>query len=299
MAEERDLISDVLAAFGFHAHVYSSPQVCGPWQINTTGQHRASFHLIARGACWLHMRQREPEALRSGDLVVFPSDAWHVISGEPALADDADITRIYQDHPGPRTQLVCGYFEFAHGYDNPLLNSLPECIVIRGDSDAARVNVIVDLLSDESARDLPGRQVVLDKLSDALFVTVLRHHLLQSKPTSGWLAAAADPDIGRALAAVHREPGRPWQLVDLAQRAGLSRTVFAERFARLLEQSPMAYLTAWRMRVSQRLLADPTMTVETISERMGYDTTAAFRRAFKRVVGKPPGAFRPAARAQP
>jgi AraC-like DNA-binding protein len=288
-----DLISDVLTSFGFRAHVYSSPQVCGPWQINTTGMHRASFHLVSRGACWLHLRNQPPQPLRSGDLAVFPSDAWHLLSAEADPAEDLDTTRVYTDQSGPTTNLVCGYFEFAHGYDNPLLGSLPDCILVRDPADTARMGQIVDLLGDEAARDLPGRQAILDHLSDALFVMVLRHYLAESRPSRGWLTAAADPSIGRALGAIHREPGRPWQLVDLAGRAGLSRTAFVERFTRMVGQPPMSYLTGWRMQQAARLLTDPTLSVETIAERMGYDTTAAFRRAFKRETGKPPGALRP------
>jgi AraC family transcriptional regulator, activator of mtrCDE len=289
---ERDLISDVLALFGFRAQVFASPSVCGDWQINTTGMHRASFHLVARGACWLHLKEQPPRALRAGDLVVFPNDAWHVLSAGPALAAGDDATRVPTDQPGPHTDLVCGHFEFAHGYDNPVLASMPDCILVQDEGSAARIGAIVDLIAAEAAQERPGRQVVLDKLSDALFVLVLRHHLASAKPSHGWLAASADSAIGKALSAIHREPGRPWQLVDLAQRAGLSRTVFVERFTRLLGEPPMSYLTRWRMRVAERLLADPDLSVEHIAERLGYDTTAAFRRAFKRVTGRPPGALR-------
>jgi AraC-like DNA-binding protein len=289
---DSDLISDVLTSFGFRAHVYSSPQVCGPWQINTTGMHRASFHLVSRGACWLHLRDQSPQPLRSGDLAVFPNDAWHLLSAEADPGPDMDATRVFFDQPGPVTRLVCGYFEFAHGYDNPLLGSLPDCIVVR-EPDTALMGQIVGLLCEEAARDQPGRQAVLDRLSDALFVMVLRHHLAESRPSIGWLAAAADPSIGRALAAIHGKPGRPWQLVDLAMRAGLSRTVFVERFTRMVGQPPMGYLTRWRMQQASRLLTESNLSVEAIAERMCYDTSAAFRRAFKRETGRPPGALRP------
>ncbi len=288
---EPDLISEVLALFGFRAQVFASPRVCGDWQINTHGMHRASFHLLARGAGWLHLRDQPPQALRAGDLAVFPNDVWHLLSARPELDPDDLTTRVPAVLQGPHTDLVCGYFEFAYGYDNPILASMPDCILIR-DEGGMGLGAIVDRLVEEAARELPGRQVVLDKLSDALFVMVLRHHLTQSRPEQGWLAASADPAIGKALTLIHREPGRPWQLVDLAQRAGLSRTVFAERFTRLLGEPPMSYLTRWRMRVAERLLVDPSLTVEVIAERLGYDTAAAFRRAFRRVTGRPPGAIR-------
>jgi AraC-like DNA-binding protein len=285
-----DLISNVLAAFGFRAEVFSSPQVCGPWRINTTGMHRATFHLVSRGACWLHLRDRPPQALRSGDLVVFPNDAWHVLTAEPEL--EGDDTRVFEDVDGPMTALVCGMFEFTYGYDNPILEALPECILIRAGAGGTRLGTIVDLLSDEATLDQPGRQAVLDKLSDALFIMVLRQHLVEAQPQTGWLAAAAAPDIGPALAAMHREPHRPWQLVDLAQRARLSRTAFSARFASLLGESPIAYLTAWRMKLAERMLINERASVDDIAERLGYDTTSAFRRAFRRVTGRTPGEVR-------
>lgn len=287
---EPDLISSVLATFGFRAEVFSSPSVCGPWRINTTGMHRATFHLVSRGACWLHMRDRVPQALRSGDLVVFPDDAWHVLTEEPMLK--ADDTYLPDGANGPMTSLVCGRFEFTYGYDNPILALLPDCILVQADAGGSRLGAIVRLLSDEAMLDQPGRQAVLDKLSDALFVLVLRHHLLQARPASGWLAAAASPDIGPALAAMHRQPHRPWQLADLAQRARLSRTAFSARFSALLGESPIAYLTAWRMKLAERMLVSERIGVDEIAQRLGYDTPSAFRRAFKRVTGRTPGEVR-------
>lgn len=285
-----DVLSNVLATFGFRSEVFSSPSVCGPWQINTTGLHRASFHLVSRGACWLHMRNQAPRALRGGDLVVFPNDAWHVLSAEPVLEGDA--TRVDPDAHGPLTALVCGRFEFTYGDDNPILSLLPDCILVESDAGGARLGALVDLLIAEALSDQPGRQAVLDKLSDALFVLVLRHHLMQQHSTTGWLAAVADPAIGPALAAMHQEPQRPWQLADLAQRAGLSRTTFSARFSALLGEPPMTYLTAWRMKLAQRLLASRSASVDLVAEQLGYDTPAAFRRAFKRVTGKTPGEVR-------
>lgn len=290
-----DVISCVLTSFGFRAEVFSSPSVCGPWQINTTGMHRATFHLVSRGACWLHLRNRAPRALRSGDLVVFPDDAWHVLSAEPALA--GDDTHLDPDAQGPLTSLVCGRFEFAYGYDNPILGVLPDCILVEAGAAGSRLGTLVEVLGAEAMLKQPGRQAVLDKLSDALFVMVLRHYLMQERPTTGWLAAAADSEIGLALAAMHHEPHRPWQLADLAQRAGQSRTAFSARFSALLGESPIAYLTAWRMKLAERMLVTQRTSVDDIAERLGYDTPAAFRRAFKRVTGKTPGEVRRSATA--
>lgn len=291
-----DVVSGVLGTLGLRAEVYANPTMCGLWQINTTGRHRASFHLVSRGNCWLHMRGGEPQPLHGGDLVVFPNDAWHVLSATPRL--EGDGTFMIPGTPGPATSLVCGRFDFIYGFDNPILDILPDCIIVPAEMGGSRLGTLVDLLNEEAALDQLGRQIVLDKLADALFVMALRHHLAQQRPEEGWLAAAADPNVGKALAAMHEEPHRPWQLVDLARKAHLSRAAFAAHFTALLGMPPIAYLTSLRMRLAERMLADPRTSVDAIAEKLGYETPAAFRRAFKRVTGRTPGEARRAATAK-
>ncbi|EIL98350.1 hypothetical protein RHOFW104T7_11905 [Rhodanobacter thiooxydans] len=288
--ERTDVISSILGTLGLRAEVYASPTVCGLWQINTTGRHRASFHLISRGNCWLHLRGREPQPVRGGDLIVFPNDAWHVLSSSQEAGGDESY--IVPDTPGPTTSLVCGHFDFVYGLDNPVLDILPDCILVPAEMGGSRLGAIVNLLSEEAALDQPGRQVVLDKLADSLFVMTLRYYLAQQRPKEGWLAAAADSGIGMALAAIHNEPHRPWQLADLALKAHLSRAAFAARFNTLLGVPPIAYLTSWRMKLAERMLANQRMSVDAIAEKLGYETSAAFRRAFKRVTGRTPGMVR-------
>lgn len=289
---EFDLIDDLLLSFGFRAHVYASPRLCGAWQINPGDAHQASFHLVARGACWLQRPQQAPLALASGDLVVFPRTGWHVLGGQPGLLGQGETVFPSWTIEQPQTHLVCGAFEFLHGHDNPLIESLPDCIVVRAEGESARLAAIARLLSEEAIDSGPGRQAILDKLSETLFVMLTRRQLRDQAPDIGWLAAVADPAIGPVLKAIHREPGRPWQIIDLANRSGLSRTIFMARFSRLLGQTPIAYLTEWRMRCAERLLREGKLSVEEISGRLGYETPAAFRRAFKRVTGVPPGALR-------
>jgi AraC-like DNA-binding protein len=137
-----------------------------------------------------------------------------------------------------------------------------------------------------------GRQSVLDRLAEVMFVLVLRQHMQQGHEVKGFLAALRDAKIARALAALHREPGAPWQVEALAREAGMSRTVFAERFSHLLGQTPIQYLTAWRMQLAEDLLRDNRSSVAQVAERLGYQTEAAFRRAFKRVRLVSPGLVR-------
>lgn len=221
--------------------------------------------------------------LEAGDIAIFPRDAWHNLSGSPApgatvLAEsDVDIT--------------CGYFEFAEAGRNPVLDALPDVFVVRG-SESAPMADIIRLLSSEAQARQAGSAVVLDKLAEALFAMVLRAHLQSVEQKKGFLAALADPRIGRALSALHREPDRDWRIDTLAGEAGMSRTSFSVRFAELLDMPPMQYLTEWRMRSAASLLRNPRNSVGAVAARFGYRSEAAFRRAFKRLQGFAPGALR-------
>ncbi|MFZ5493514.1 MAG: AraC family transcriptional regulator [Pseudomonadota bacterium] len=287
---EDDLLSSVLSAYQLRAGVYANPRLCGVWQMGTSGHRRAAFHVVGEGRCWLHLRDAPSQALDGGDLVVFPHDAWHMLSGTPTL--DGDENRLPDGGDGPFTTLVCGYFEFLAGDKNPILDALPEVIVVRGSSGSPHLGVIGRLLLEEADTADPGSRTVLDKLADTLFVMVVRHYINQATDRQGVLAALADTRLRRALAAMHREPARAWTLESLAQVAGMSRAGFAQRFADLVGSTPIEYLTRWRMTQAELLLRNPQVSVAGAAERVGYETEAAFRKAFKRIHGIGPGALR-------
>lgn len=282
-----DLLSDVLASIHLRASVYANPSVCGTWQIDPSEHPGAQFHLIARGSCFLLMPDQPPRALRAGDLCVFPRGAVHLISSEPTTLAQGTWQR--PALAAPYTSLVCGQFVFEEGSPTGLLESLPEVVVVPAEAVDERFSALLKLLADESLRGETGSAVVLDRLADALFVMVLRYHIAHSRERRGLLAAAADPRMAATLLALHREPGKPWSVGEMAWVAGMSRTAFAQRFAELMQTTPMAYLTHWRMLQAQRLFRDPRNSVARVAEQLGYETEAAFRRAFKRVVGLTPG----------
>jgi AraC family transcriptional regulator, activator of mtrCDE len=294
-----DLLSEFLVQSRVQASVFASPSVCGAWRINLTGQHRLGFHLVARGSCWLHMRGfAAPEALRAGDLLVIPGSQWHVLSPEVEL--DGEDTRLPAGSSGPRTDLICGSISFPDSMAEALLNSLPQLVLMRTADDevGSRLETLARLMAAEARMEDGGRQVVLDRLSDVLLVMVLRHVMQRGLVRSGLLAALADPRLSRALAAMHAEPGAPWSLARLAGRAGMARTAFAQRFSAIMGDTPMSYLTGWRMLQADRLLRDRRLSVAEVAERLGYSTEAAFRRAFKRLRGVGPGEVRRVASAQ-
>ncbi len=286
-----DLLSSILNAYQLRAGIYGHPQLCGIWQMGTSGHRRAAFHLIGAGRCWLHLRGgAAPEPLQGGDLVVLPHDVWHMLTGTPELHGEETLMPVATE--GSFTTMVCGYFEFEAGDKNPILDALPEVILVRREDAGRHLELIGQLLLDEAQSNSIGTRTVLDKLADALFVMVVRQHISSMPDQRGLLAALADPRLRKALAGIHREPGAGWTLETLAQQAGMSRTSFTQRFAELVGSTPIEYLTRWRMTQAELLLRNPQTSVAAVAERVGYETEAAFRKAFKRVHGVGPGSIR-------
>lgn len=288
---EDDLLSSVLSAYQLRAGVYGHPQFCGAWQFGMSGHKRAAFHFVGTGTCWLHTRSgAAPQVLSGGDLAVFPHDAWHLLAGTPTLADEEN--RLLMDGEGPFTTLVCGYFEFQAGDKNPVLDALPEVIVVPRGSGGPHLEAIGQMLITEAGSEGLGTRTVLDKLADTLFVMVVRHHVQSLQDHRGILAGLADTRVRKALGAMHRDPAQGWTLESLAQIAGMSRANFAQRFHALVGTTPIDYLTRWRMTQAELMLRNPRVSVASAAERVGYETEAAFRRAFKRVHGVGPGSIR-------
>jgi AraC family transcriptional regulator, activator of mtrCDE len=293
---DEDLLSDILSTYQLRAVVIDTPRMCGAWQLSTAGEKRAAFHWLGEGPGFLHMRTlREPLPLGAGDLVVFPHDAWHMISGEPELRGEDD--REVMEGQGPITNVVCGYFDFMSGARNALVDALPEVMLVRAADGGELLRKLGELLLEEAQHMAVGRQALLNKLSDALFVLTLRHYIATAEQPQGLVAALADPRLRRVLGALHREPQRDWSLEHMARLALMSRTAFAQRFAALVGQTPVQYLTHHRMMLALRWLQDEFCAVKDIAGRLGYETEAAFRRAFKRVHGVGPGQLRRQGRA--
>lgn len=291
-----DLLTDVLHSLRLRASIFLHGKYSGPWALDSTGVTRTTFHLIGRGQAWLHREgEREPLIVRGGDLVMFPHAAWHQLSGTPKRQPGM---RLDATGDGPFTTVLCAMVEFEAGGLNPVMQALPAAIVVRSEDQgtSAELHALARLMLAEYEAGAAGRQGVLDRLAEVMFVLVLRHHMQQAKGLTGFLAALKDERIARALTALHRVPGRDWRVETLAREAHMSRTVFAERFVALLGQTPMQYLAAWRMHLAEEMLSDRRSSVAQIAEKLGYQTEAAFRRAFRRVRGVGPGDVRRRAR---
>jgi len=269
--------------------------------------HVIVYHLVTSGRAWTQLVDEGPRMeLEPGDIVVLPSGAPHLLGNGPpgppvnvAWRMDTILSRGLSLHRfgagGEKTRLVCGYMACDPRVCDILLNGLPPLLKvnIRGDASGVWLENSIRYLVEHLYSSGAGAEAVLAKLSEVLFAEVLRRYVAgMPEEVTGWLAGARDPEVGRALGILHSEHARPWTIAALAARVGVSRAVLAGRFAHYLGESPMAYLTRWRLRLGAHLLNTTSESVAEVAARAGYHSEAAFNRAFKREFGLPPAQFR-------
>lgn len=314
-----DVLSDVLRAVRLNGAVYFDFELSSPWvaeappskeiaEIVMPGAQRVmEYHLIARGSCWGHAVGQEPTRLQEGDVIVFPQGDAHVLSSAPGMRAEPGMSEFARPSTplpmffelgggGPdRVQIVCSFLGCDERPYNPLLTALPPVIHLSGAGSQTTTGWLGTLLGSavrESRSARPGSQNVLARLSELMFVETIRHYLETLPPAeTGWLAGLRDPVVGKALGALHSEPSRPWTVEGLARLVGLSRSVFAVRFMEMVGQPPMQYLALWRMQLASRLLLEGG-PVAAVAGAVGYESEAAFSRAFKKLVGEAPGTWR-------
>ena len=276
-----DVLTAVIATYNLRASLSEDAKYCGNWRDAEPTSASAYLHLIDRGRCRVSGPFSEkPIELGDGDFMVLPHGAAHDLFACPGAASDEYTT------------MLCGNVEFTHGARNPLLRALPDLILVRATEGGERFRNLGQLLCAEIRGGGFGGRVVVDKLADALFIMAVRHYINRASAPSGLIAALLDARLCKALSAIHSEPGRDWTVASLAEIAGMSRTAFALRFGEMLQQSPIQYLTHWRMTQAETLLQDPRRSVRAVAEQLGYQTEASFRRCFKRVHGYGPGQVR-------
>jgi AraC-like DNA-binding protein len=263
------------------------------------------FHLIADGRGYIRVGG-ESTPLAAGDIVMLPHGDPHVMgnglataaidgsAGLPTLVG-GQLDFSHLGGGGEETRLICGYLVCDERLVAPVLNGLPRVVRVNSRADSAGVlleRMILHAVAQLAAA-APGSKAIVARLAEVLFAEALRLYVLQLPPgRAGWLAGAADPAIGRALAALHLRPAHPWTVNELAEEAGLSRSTLTERFARYLDQGPMAYLADWRLELAAEALRTSDRSVLQVATDVGYDSEAAFNRAFKRRFDTPPARYR-------
>jgi AraC-like DNA-binding protein len=314
-----DVLSDVLRAIRLSGAVYFDFELSSPWVVEAPpareivgrvmpgAERLIEYHLIARGTGWAQAAGAEPAPLREGDVILFPRGDAHVLSSAPGLRATPDmqvLARASTPLPmfyelgggGPdRARIICCFLGCDDRPFNPLLSALPAVIHLSssGPDTAPRpLAMLMSLAATESGSARAGRENVLARLSELIFVETIRQYFATlPPPQSGWLAGLRDPVVGHALAALHREPHVSWTIERLARVVGLSRSVLAERFTLTVGQPPMRYLAMWRMQLASRLLLDG-LQVAAVAAAVGYESEPAFSRAFKTRVGAAPAVWR-------
>ena len=291
-----DALSQLLTTFRLQTDLINNAQYCGSWAVDTSGTGRASFHLVAHSACYLRSAEMaEPTLIRKGDFVLFPRDQKHLLSSAAENAVTVNQQQPVAYEEGLKEDgvgLICGYFHFKQSASSALTQVLPDAIVIHRSEHNSSTTTLIDLMISESLKTTPGTEAAVDRLAEALFVIILREYLMRDVQKQGLAAALRDPRIHNAMANMHAAPDAKWTVEALAKKAAMSRSAFAERFKTLMGESPMEYLTRWRMQLAYNLLAEQGLSILDVAGRCGYESEVAFAKAFKRMIGIGPGAVR-------
>lgn len=312
-----DTLSDVLRAIRLSGAIFFDVQASDPWVAETpaghqivgrmfpTAEHLICYHAITRGNCWVSVGTEPPMLLAAGDVVVIPHGDAHVLATAPGMRGTQDLERYRSPNEmeipvsismgsgsSESAEFVCGFLGCDMRPYNPLLSCLPRVFKVT-DRPGGPLDAYVQIALAESKRPRIGSQSVLGRLSELMFVDVIRRYLETLPPDRlDWLAGLRDPHIGRALSQIHRDPAQSWSLESLARTAAMSRSAFAEHFLKFVGTPPMQYLTHWRMQLAANRLITTTDSMAAIGNSVGYESEAAFSRAFKKVVGCPPGEWR-------
>ncbi len=313
-----DVLSTVLKTIKLEGAMFYNAEFSAPWcfrappscrvapYLTTQPRHVIMYHLLTHGRAYAHVEDGKRLPLSAGDIVVFPHGDAHLM-GNGSDVEPRDHGRILHEilsqglklarlgGGGEVTRFVCGYLVCDPQLSKAFLGGLPPIFKVNiGNSRSGQwLENSIRYAVEHAAASQTGSEIVVAKLSEALFAETLRQYVELLPPgQTGWLAGARDPDVGKVLALLHRQPSHPWTIAELAKQVGVSRSVLAERFRHFLGVPPMAYLTRWRLLLGGQQLASTSRSVAQIAAEVGYESEPAFNRAFKREFGSPPARFR-------
>ena len=314
-----DVLSEVLKAVKLDGALFYNAEFSAPWclcspasptlapYLSAGSRHVIIFHLLTEGHGYAQVEGDDrPLPLNAGDILIVPHGDPHAMRNGPLIkpVDHAEeIRRILSQGlkvsrmggGGEITKFICGYMTCEPQLSQVFLGGLPPIlkVSIRNDASGQWLEHSIRYSVDHADAFSPGGEAVLTKLSEVLFVETLRRYIaLLPREQTGWLAGVRDPEVGKALALLHRQPAHPWTVAALASEVGISRSVLAERFRHYLSETPIAYLTRWRLQLGAQMLKSTSSSVVQIAAEVGYESEPSFNRAFKREFSLPPARFR-------
>jgi AraC-like DNA-binding protein len=321
---EADPLSDVLRTVRLTGAVFFLVDASAPWTASAPlgktlaplilpgAQQIVSFHVVTEGRCFAELDGRPPVPLEAGDVILIPHGDSYALTSTPGAAASIpadEVSAFFREMAAgrlppivteggggrDRIRVVCGFLGCDVAPFNPALASMPPLVLLRRPERPTtdRLDHLIEFALSESREARSGSRCVLLRLSELMFVEVVRRHLsTQTSAGTGWLAGLRDPDVGRAIARIHEQPALGWTLESLAREVGVSRSTLAERFTHMVGHPPMQYVARWRMQLATRLLAERNAKVSAIAAEVGYASEAAFSRAFRKIVGASPSAWR-------
>ncbi len=302
-----DPLGEALHLLRMSGTFYCRSEFTAPWGLELPPfAHSLMFHVITSGDCWLEVAGASPRRLGPGDLALVPHGEGHRLVDRPGAAVAAlfDLPRellseryerLRHGGGGAATELLCGAMVFDHPAAQRLVSLLPRVLVIEAadNPQADWLRSTIRLIGAEARELRLGGETVITRLADVVVVQAIRHWMASDPAAgTGWLGALKDPQIGRAIALIHRDPAHPWTVESLAAAVAMSRSAFAARFTARVGEPAMHYVTRWRMQLAVSLLRERAISQSELALRLGYQSEAAFSRAFKRAMGAPPGAVR-------
>ena len=303
-----DALADILKTIRLNTSTYFCSDFASSWGMEIEATDSGLFHVVVDGECWLKaINQTSAIHLKEGDVVAFPTGGSHWISDTPEspkrpgtevideILSGANPFQVGENkEEGKRITLMCGAFKYDTNIKHAFLKDLPCFIHLEAEHtpELAWLRSLVSVLSVESRQQSPGFSVIIDRLTEVLFIQLLREHIRRQASKHGYLSALADPYIGRALNLIHDDQNSQCSVESLGKNIGLSRSAFTDRFSKLVGQSPKAYLMDWRMQKAKTQLTQSNLGMFQIAESAGYSSEAAFSKAFKQVFNTPPGKFR-------
>jgi AraC-like DNA-binding protein len=301
-----DVLSDILRSLQLRGSLYFRTELGAPWGLDVPSHENvARFHVVVGGACYIAVSGRDPVRMEAGDLAIVPHGSQHCLLDRPqtgAIPVDTVLdetafdgtTALRYGGSGSQTTLVCGHFAFDRGVMHPLLEALPTFIHLPATEtkNFAWLDTALGFISHEAGSSQPGAEAIMTRISEILFIQVIRGYIQRGGEEHRVLAGLADERISKSLELIHTLPAHPWRLDDLAKRVGMSRTAFVVRFSDLMGISPIEYWTRWRVQLAREQLRASAASVADVAEAVGYQSEASFSKAFKRYYGMAPGQFR-------